>query len=499
MSGGGLNLAEDLRRAARERPEHPAIIFAGERTAYSTLDREADRIAAGLYRLGIRKGDRVVFSLANRPVFAELYYGILRAEAVAVPLNPALKAGDFRPFLTALAPRAIIADESAVGEVMTAGPHSAPVFVVGAHPTARAFSEIASDSAPPPGDTSSEDVAVVAYTGGAVEPRGATLSHGNLAANIDSVLEIPGLDISPEDVVLGAVGLHHLYALNVVLGVAVRAGATVLLQEKFDPERSLEEAAMQGVTVLVGVPPMYREWLKGNRPVDLSTVRLAVSGGAALGPQLIEEFRSRFGVEIWEGYGLTETSSVVTTTRMGEQRPGSVGLPLPGVEVRVVDATGAEVLPGDPGEIWVRGPSVFKGYWGDANASREAFSGDWLQTGDLGYRDEDGYLFFVGRREDVVFVAGFPVYPKEVEEVLRTHSAVADAAAVGESDPKQGTRIKGFVALKKGATAGKEQLLVYCAARLARFKVPSEIEFVDAIPRLDSGRLNRHLLGREGG
>ena len=496
-----LNLADDLRANADRSPESVALIYQSDSIPYAELNGSADRVAAGLVKLGVRKGDRVAFSVGNTPHFPAIYYGVLRAGAVAVPLNTSLTAAELRPYLSAVAPRAIIASEATVNEVMSAGPHSAPVFVIGKHLTARPYESLLLDSPPPDVPTGPDDLAVLAYTSGTSgSPKGAMLTHGNLDANIKQMIDIPNNPTRSDDVVLGVLPMFHIYAMNVILGLSVRQGAAVVLQERFDVVGTMELIERHGVSIIVGAPPMFAAWLKlpESRRFDLSKVRFAVSGASALDPQIIGAFRQRFGVEIWEGYGLTETSPTVATTRMADQRPGSIGKPIPGVDVRIVSQDAEEALPGDPGEIWVRGANVFKGYWGDEEASGRVLAEEWLKTGDIAYRDEDGYLWLVDRLKELIIVSGFNVYPKEVEDVLREHPAVLDAAVMGAPHPQQGECVKAYVALTTGQTASSEELVVHCTKNLARFKVPSEIEIVDELPRLATGKvLKRRLRPRE--
>lgn len=497
-----MNLADDLRWSARRYPEKSALIFGDQQVTYADLDRTADRVAAGLHKIGVRKGDRVASVIPNRPSFAVVYYGTLRAGAVAVPLHPRLRAADLRPPLVAVTPRAIIAGESVANEVMSAGPHSEPVFVIGKHPTARPFEDILPDAPPPTVEIGPRDLAVIAHTSGITgRPKPVKLTHANLAASLDQLSEVPGAKVEPNDVVLGALPLSNVYGLNVVLTLSMRYGATILLEEKFDAQGTLRSVATHRATVIVGTPPMFEAWLQLSNAgeFDLSSVRFAVSGGSGLRAEVIEKFRAKFGIEIWEGYGLTEAASAVTTTRMSEQRAGSIGKVLPGQELRLVDRTGEEVLLGDPGEIWIRGPNVFSGYWGDDDASAQAFSGDWFMTGDIAYRDEDDYLWLVDPENEVVEVSGFKVYPKEVENALREHPAVAGAAAVGVADPRQGQKVKAFVVLQDGKFASEQDLVVHCTKHLARFKVPAAIEFVDELPRLESGLVMKRLLRRTRG
>lgn len=496
----GVNLAEDLRTSARAYPDKPAIISKDGPIAYRDLDSRADRLAAGLHKIGIRKGDRVAFSIGNTPDFACLHFAALRAGAISVPMNPMLRAAELRPYLASVAPRVIVSQETFANEVMSAGPHPAPVYVIGRHPSAMAFSELEIAGQGFEAEATSDDLAVLAYTSGtAGAPKGAMLSHGNLAANLEQMVKIQGSYTQPDDIVLAVLPLSHIFGLNVVLGLSIRQGATIALEERFDAAATLRMVADHGVTILAGAPPMYLAWLAVDNPpaFDLSKVRFAVSGASRLPPEVIPAFREAYGVEIWEGYGLTETAPTVATTRMGEQRPGSIGLPLPDQEVRIVDASGEDVMMGDPGEIWVKGPNVFKGYWEEPEATSRAFSGDWFKTGDIAYQDEDGYLWLVDRQKEVIIVSGFNVFPGEVEEAIRIHPSVADAAVLGVPDPRQGERVKAFVVTHPEESLSEEEVIVHSTKHLARFKVPSEIQFVDELPRMPSGKVVKRMIRSE--
>lgn len=496
FNSGGL--ADDLGRSAALAPDKAALIHRGETVPYRELDRNADRVAAGLHRLGVRKGDRVAFAIGNRPAFVAVHYGVMRVGALSVPLDTRIKVSELRNFLLRVDPRAIISHESVVGGIMSAGPHSAPVFVIGKHPTARQFQEILSDSDPPRIEIAPGDPAIIAYTSGTSGiAKGVVLTHGNISSSIDQMIELPSTRLEPSDLIYAVMPLFYIYPLSAALGVAIRTGATLLLEEAFDPRLSMQSIAANGVTVIPGTPPMFTAWLSlpPDATFDLPMVRFAVSGGAALAPTVIARFRERFGVEIWEGYGLTETGSVVTTTRVAEQRPGSIGKPLPGQEVRIVDHGGEDVIVGDLGELWVRGPNVFHNYWNDTEASEEAFSDDWFRTGDIAYQDEEGYLWLVDRNQEVISVSGFKVYPVEVERVLMLHEAVADAAVVPKPDERQGQRVHAVVVLREGSYVGEKDLIVHCTRHLARFKVPATIEFATELPHLESGRVLKRMLG----
>jgi long-chain acyl-CoA synthetase len=303
------------------------------------------------------------------------------------------------------------------------------------------------------------------------------------------------------DVGLGALPFFHVFGLNVVLGVGLSAGATVVLVDRFDPAGALRLVREHRVTVLAGVPTMFEAWLglsEADAPSDaFASLRLAVSGAAPLPPRVADDFRARFGVVLHQGYGLTEASPIVTTTVLceGTPRPGAIGPHLPGMEARLVDEQGDDVLVGDPGELWVRGPNVFAGYWHDAEATASALTPDgWLRTGDVAVIERDGDLRLVDRAKDLIIVSGFNVYPVEVEDVLRSFPAVADAAVVGEANERTGEGVTAFVELQAGASATVDELHAHCTQQMARYKCPTRIEIVDAIPRNPAGKVIRRDL-----
>jgi long-chain acyl-CoA synthetase len=350
-------------------------------------------------------------------------------------------------------------------------------------------------------DRADDDTAVLLFTSGtAGAPKAAMLTHGNLAANIRQVQDHPGLRLRADDRVLGVLPLHHVFGLNVALGVTLAAHGTLVLAGRFEAAATARLARETGVTVVAGVPTMYAAWLDlDDQEAPASTfasVRLAVSGAAPLPQEIAEAFHARFGVVVHQGYGLTEAAPIVTTTALldEEPRPASIGPVLPGVEVRVVDADGTDVLAGDPGELWVRGPNVFTGYWHDQEATSRVLTPDgWLRTGDVAVVDGDD-LRLVDRAKDLIIVSGFNVYPVEVEEVLRAEPAVHDAVVVGEPHPRTGESVVAFVVPEAGHTPDPAALGAACARSLARYKCPSRIEVVDEVPRSVAGKLVRREL-----
>jgi long-chain acyl-CoA synthetase len=498
-----MNVADLVRETAKRLPDKAALVFHDEPVSYAQLDAEIDKAAAGLADLGIKPGDRVALLVHNVPHFVYAYYGALRAGGVVIPLNTMLTGEEIAYILGDAQARVVIAAEPFVPvldglretlpmleHVVVAGTRAPVGAMTWEQMTSRGGASPAIE--PKPGD-----LAALPYTSGTTgKPKGAMLSHANLLANLEQMSGVPMLAEAESDVVLLVLPLFHIYALNVILGLTVKVGATALLMERFDAGQSLGAMERHKVTVLFGAPPMFIAWVNtpGVERYDLSRVRLAVSGAAALPGAVLEEFRRKTGVTIWEGYGLTETAPAVTSNAMGTvAKPGSIGKPLPGVDVRLVDEDGSDVEEGDPGEIVVRGPNVFGGYWNqpDAGAVTE---GGWLRTGDVGYADEDGYIFLIDRKKDLVIVSGFNVYPREVEDVLYRHPKVAEAAVIGIPHPYTGEAVKALVVLRPGETASEEEIIEDCKRSLARFKCPQVVEFVSELPHLPTGKVLKRVL-----
>lgn len=499
------SLGAVLPGSAAGRGEKTALI-AGDRTiAYGELDDRARRAGGALHALGVRKGDRIALVLGNVPEFVEALHGAWRIGAVVAPLNVMLTPEEAGYVLADAEAAAVVTDPAFLATVLAVRDRVASlehVLVTGrgpAPPGTSSYEEALQSAADPPQVAIvDEDLALLAYTAGTTaRPKGAMLSHGNLLANLDQMAHVAALAEAETDVVLLALPLFHIYALNVVLGITIREGATAVLVERFDPVATLELIERQRVTVLFGAPPMFAAWLQAaeQRPPDLSSVRLAVSGAAPLPGEVLEAFRDRFGITIWEGYGLTETAPAVTTNALGQvAKADSIGLVLPGVEVRLVDDQGEEVEEGDPGEIVVRGPNVFRGYWNRKDESEGVFLDGWLRTGDVAYRDEDGYLFIVDRTKDLIIVSGFNVFPREVEEAIAAHPKVAEVAVIGVPDDRTGEAVKALIVPKPGHTLTEEEVLDHCRDTLARFKWPRQVELVDSLPKHVTGKVLRRAL-----
>jgi long-chain acyl-CoA synthetase len=492
-----MNLAGLLRRTASEVPDKPAVVPAsgGPSLTYAELDAVADDIARGLVGRGVRPGDRVAIGMPNVPRFAPAYFGCLRAGAVVVPVNVMLTAAETARILQDSEARIALCASPFAEVVEQAVNDAGDIEVV----TADAWPKRAERSGEPPDvEVSEDDLGVLAYTSGTTsEPKGVMLTHGNLAANLDQQMSIPDAHVTHEDVVFLALPLFHIFGLNVTLGLAVMNGATGILVERFEPVAALRTIQSHRVTVLFGAPTMYSAWVNtpGADQYDLSSVRLAVSGAAPLSEDTLYSFEQIFGVKIYEGYGLTETAPTLTSNRMADEpRPRSIGKPLPGVELRLVDDDGRDVELGDPGEIVVSGPNVFAGYWRRDEETKRSFVDGWFKTGDVAVQDEDGYLYIVDRKRDLVLVSGFNVFPSEVEDALLHSPKVKEAAVVGVPHPYTGEAVKAYVVLADGVIASESELIAEVESRLARFKSPQSIEIVDSLPHVLTGKVLRRAL-----
>ncbi|MGK2948599.1 MAG: AMP-binding protein [Acidimicrobiales bacterium] len=484
--------------------EAVAVISRGHTTTYGELRQQVAGLRGGLVGLGLEPGDRVGIVAANNWYFVVSYLAVLGAGCVAVPINPVSPAPEVAHELAAIGARAVIAGPSARATVealdRSALPALAHVIGSGSSTAAGALllDELVASDPVLVVDREPDDLAVLIFTSGtAGSPKAAMLTHGNLLANLEQCQAHPGRAQTPDDVIFGVLPLFHIFGLNVALGLSLVAGASVLLVERFDPQTALESIANHGVTVISGAPTMWAAWatLPGAPADAFSGVRLAASGAAKLDPAIATAFRDRFGLQVIEGYGLTEASPVVSSGTGFDAPEGSIGVPLPGVQVRLVDADGHDALVGDAGEIWVKGPNVFTGYWNDPEATSGALTPDgWLRTGDVAVVDDDGFLFIVDRVKDLIIVSGFNVYPAEVEEVITSHPGVARAVVVGVPHPHSGEAVKAFVVVEPGHSVEEDDVIAHCEARLARYKAPQKVLFVDEIPQSTTGKVLRKAL-----
>jgi long-chain acyl-CoA synthetase len=489
MSG---NLANALSETAERHGDRTAFKLDDFELSYHMLDCAASRIANLLEDRGLEPGDRVGLMLPNLPYFPSIYYGILRAGGVVVPMNVLLKGREVGFYLGDSGAKLVFAwADFAEAAEEGAGEAGAEVILVkpgefeqlvGAYSDEYQTVERADD-----------DTAVILYTSGTTgKPKGAELCHDNLGRNC-AVTESTLGEFSEDDVLLGALPLFHSFGQTCTMNSAVATGACVTMLPRFDPEKALEIIERDRVTVFQGVPTMYNAMLHANRAdsTDTSTLRLCMSGGAALPVELIRAFEEKFGCAILEGYGLSETSPVASFNHPDKERkPGSIGTPIEGVEMQVWDDDGNEVSQGEVGEIVIRGHNVMKGYWQRPEATGEAITGDgWFRSGDMAKVDEDGYFFIVDRKKDLIIRGGYNVYPREVEEVLYEHPAIQEAAVVGVPDESLGEEVGAAVVLKKGESLNAAELKAYVKEQVAAYKYPRKVWFVDELPKGPTGKI----------
>jgi long-chain acyl-CoA synthetase len=475
------SVSDLVRRAARATPDTPAIIDGRERVTWSELDARATTAALALRASGLDDGDRVALQLGTGLDFVVLYLGAGRAGLITVPVNPTYTVPEL----------AHVIDDSGARLLVTAATSSASVSTV----RPDALLEGAPTGDDPCRDRTGEDVAVLLYTSGTSgRPKGAMLSTRALLANLDQVAALDPPMVTADDVAFVPLPLFHVFGLNTGLGIALHAGATTVLADRFDPLASLATMADEHVTVVIGAPGMFAQWAAlAQLATAFGGVRYALSGSAPLPAALAAQYAS-LGITLHEGYGLTETAPGVTLNRTG--KAGSIGRPLPGVEVELRDQDGSPVEDDDdPGQLFVRGPNLFSGYWPDGADGPD--TDGWFGTGDIAVRDDDGDLTLVGRASELVLVNGFNVYPAEVESVLGAQPGVAEVAVVGADDQVTGEAVVAYVVPAEGASLDPDQLVSAAAESLAKFKLPREVSVVDTLPHTVTGKVMKWRLKAE--
>lgn len=504
-----LNLAVALEERARRTPGKTAVILDSMRLNYAELNGAANKIAGGLVKLGVRPGAKVALMLPNTPHFVMCYYAILKAGATVVPLNVLFKHHEVEYHLEDSDAVALIAWEGFLGEAapgfrMVDACRSlivaqAPGSTIALPDEAIALGSLLAENPPAFGtiQTMPDDTAVILYTSGTTgRPKGAELTHANMFLNA-TISSDKLLNISAETIGLATLPLFHSFGQTCVMNSIIYAGGTMTLLPRFEPQKALEVMARDRVTYFAGVPTMYFYLLNfpGADLYDLSSLKYCVSGGAAMPVEVMHAFNRKYNVTILEGYGLSETSPVASFNHLDrEPKPGSIGIPIWGIEMRLVDDLGREVPDGELGEIVIRGHNVMKGYYKRPDATAAAIRDSWFHSGDIAYRDEDGFYFIKDRVKDMIIRGGFNVYPREIEEVLYGHAAVAEAAVIGVPDQALGEEVRAVVALKPGHAVAEAELIDYCRERLAAFKYPRSIEFRDTLPKTATGKILKREL-----
>jgi long-chain acyl-CoA synthetase len=487
------NLAKNLTDTTRAHGGRVAVRVDNAAMTYRALDEASARVAALLHERGMKPGDRVGIMMPNVAEVPVVYYGVLRAGGVVVPMNPLLKVREVAYYLGdsgaglifawhGFADQARGGAEQADAEAIVVDEVSFPELLASVEPEY----EVA--------DAADEDTAVILYTSGTTgHPKGAELTHGNLRSNTE-VSRDDIVHAGPDDVIFGGLPLFHVFGQTVALNVSVASGACLTLLPRFDAQHALRIIAGHQVTVFEGVPTMYVALLHApeRADYDTSSMRMCISGGAALPVEVLRGFEEAFDVPVLEGYGLSETSPVASFNELDQVRkPGSIGTPIRDVQMRVVTADDDDVPEGEVGEIIIRGPNVMKGYWQRPEATAEALRDGWFHTGDLARVDEDGYFYIVDRKKDMIIRGGYNVYPREIEEVLYEHPAVAEAAVIGLPHASLGEEVAAAVALKPGATITAEELRDYVKSQVAAYKYPRHVWIVDALPKGATGKIQK--------
>lgn len=488
-----MNIAQLLLNSAQDRPKHPVIVFKDEMITYQELSQKVKQKAVGFRQYGIQNNSHVGLMIANKPEYIISYFALLSVGATVIPINPTYKEKEITYILNDSEAEAVIVDEVGLIEIQKAQSNLSSVKTI--------FSLKPADSCVTWGEVDGEaadyfivpkkeeDHAQIIYTSGTTgKPKGALITHGNMEWMTKTAAGL--LEMTSEDRVLVVLPLFHAYAKIQGLLNSVYTGSTIYLEERFIPNVILEKIANEKITIFLGVPTMYTMFV--NLPqineLDFTQLRVAGCGGASLPVEILEKVNKTMGVDIGEGYGQTESTVMISCFPPGvEKVHGSVGLPLPGLDLKIVDPNDREVPVGEVGEIIFKGPNAMKGYYKKEEETKSTIKDGWVYTGDLGRQDERGLLYIVDRKKDMIIRGGYNVYPREVEEVLYGHPDIVECAVLGEADQTFGEEIAAYVVVKQVTTA--EEIIAYCKENLAHYKVPRKIYFLDELPKNATGKI----------
>ncbi|MDA0566544.1 long-chain fatty acid--CoA ligase [Streptomonospora sp. S1-112] len=511
-----LNLAVLLEDSARNHPDRTALVHGDLRLPYAALDALANQVANLLVARGIGPGDKVALACPNLPYFPAVYFGALKAGAVVVPLNVLSQAREIAYYLEDSDAKALFCFEGTpelpLGrrgkEAFDAAPKTEHFFVLPAAPLATESSVEGAETVWAAlggasdrfeaAHTRADDTAVILYTSGTTgRPKGAELTHQNMLMN--AIVSDEMTERSPEgDVTLSVLPMFHSFGQSSVMNVAVRRAGALVLMPRFEPVEAVELMRREKVTIFAGVPTMYWAMVSAVRAGGLevpTTLRTAVSGGSAMPLEVLKDVEATFGVRVLEGYGLSETAPTASFNQPHRPtKPGSIGFPIWGVQMKLIDPDWNTIEGEGPGEIAVRGHNVMKGYYNRPEATAEVMRDGWFRTGDIARRDSDGYYYIVDRAKDLIIRGGFNVYPREVEEVLLTHEAVSLAAVVGVPHETHGEEVKAFVVREPGAAVTEEELVAWCREAMAAYKYPRIVEFRDELPMNATGKILKREL-----
>lgn len=484
------NLAEALSHSAAANPGSLAIKLDDVELTYAQLDGASSLFAGHLVAQGIEPGDRVGMMIPNVPYFPIIYYGILKAGGVVVPMNVLLKGREVEFYLKDPAAKACYAwadfgEDAAIGaegtdaELTLVKPGEFEALLGAATPIEQIV------------DRGGDDTAVILYTSGTTgTPKGAELTHENLISNRKTVVDM--FSLTPGDIIFGGLPLFHSFGQTCCMNAGIAAGSAITLLPRFEPGKAFDIIERDKVSVFMGVPTMYIALLNDPKAstTDTATLRFAVSGGASLPVEVLNAVEALIGGKLLEGYGLSETSPVSSFNQPHlPQKPGSIGTPVPGVSMKLVDDDGNDSLPGEVGEIAIQGPNVMKGYWNRADATAEVTKNGWFLSGDMAKKDDDGFYFIVDRKKELIIRGGYNVYPREIEEVVYEHPAVMEAAIIAVPDASLGEEVACAVAFKPGESATTEEIQSFVKERVAAYKYPRHVWIVDELPKTATGKI----------
>ncbi|MTI81440.1 MAG: long-chain fatty acid--CoA ligase [Firmicutes bacterium] len=487
-----MNLLQRLRNISKKLPEHEALVYKGQKISYSQFDRLVNKTADALLKLGIKEGDRVILCLLNCPEFVISYYAIMRIKAIVVPVNPAYTVAELRTIVKDCTPSAIITSDIMAEKFI--GQDKSELIIVG-----KEFDRLidSSNELQDEYHYNDNDTAVLLYTSGTTGvPKGVMLTHENLYSNVSVIAKT--LELNSTDRVMLVAPAYHSAAQTGCMNNALYTGASLVIHDRWQgPKSVLAAIEAEKVTMFFGPPVFYQMICSFPQYADYDTsfLRLALTGAAPLPEQIFNKFKDMFKLEIVEGYGLSEASPVVSLVPLkGMKKSGSAGLPIDGVEVRIIDEQGSDIPRGNIGEIAVKGPNVMKGYYNNEEETRETFISGWLRTGDLGYMDDDGYIFIIDRKKDLIIRGGVNVYPREIEELLSQHPKVHEVAVVGIPNDLLGEEVKAFVASPQGVDINARELKEFCRGKLANYKIPRQFEFKEELPKNSTGKILKRKL-----
>jgi len=506
MKESAMNIFDALENTKNQLPNKEAILFDGESIIYQDLHERSCRLSSALKEAAsLQPGDRVALFLPNRPDFIVSYYAVVRLGAIAVSLNVMLKRDEVKFIINDCAATILITTNQQLDQVPE--PNEIPSIKIilctdkadraGVAELDRLLKPVSSDL-PAPADLVENAGAAILYTSGTTgKPKGVLLSHGNLISNVDATIQ--HTKMSAEDRLICYLPLFHCFGQNFIMNASVKSGATLILHERFQPDEILASIKSNRVSMFFGVPVVYSRLLSIPKiEATFRNVRYCFTAAAPMPVSVARQWREKVGKTIYEGYGLTETSPFASYNHDSLYRDGSIGTPVANVEIKIFDSEGRVLPPGEIGEIAIKGPNVMQGYFHQPKETADAIRDGWFLTGDIGKMDNDGYIYLVDRAKDMINVSGFKVWPREVEDVLLQHPGLADVAVVGIEDAESGEAVKAFAVLKQGHAITAQELIDFGRSRMAVYKAPRFVEFIDALPKNPAGKtLKRELRVRE--